>query len=66
MIGLTLKQQAINYAISKGWSKDSANTVAEIAVEVAGSKAPIFNADHFNQVMREAMFTDGGITGEQK
>ena len=62
MIGLTLKTQAVNYALEKGWSTDSANTVAEIAVEVAESNAPIFNTKHFKQVMREAMFTDSDIT----
>jgi len=65
VIGLTLRQQAIRYATSKGWSTDSAQTVADDAVEISESNLPLFGED-FKQVMREAMRVDGeeahGIT----
>lgn len=62
MIGLTLRQQAISHATSRGWSRESAQTVAEIAVEAAESTLPILNSEHFSQVMREAMQVDGEST----
>lgn len=68
MLGITLKQQAKNYATSKGWSEDAANTVAGDAVEICGSNLPIFSETEFRQVMREAMRNDGesaqGIKGD--
>ena len=58
MIGLTLRQQAIRYATAKGWSIDSAQTVAELAVEINESNFPLFGKN-FKQVIREAMQVDG-------
>jgi len=54
MIGLTLRQQAFQFATDRGWSSESAQTVAELAVEISESNLPIFGKD-FKQVMREAL-----------
>lgn len=66
MIGFTLRQQATHHALSRGWSSDSAKTVADIAVEVAENNFPILNATHFKQVMREAMQVDGEAAAPTK
>lgn len=55
---LTLRQQAFRYALSKGWSTESAQTVADDAVEISESNLPL-SGEHFKQVMREAMRTSG-------
>ena len=54
MNGLTLRQQAIRYATAIGWSIDSAQTVADLAVEISESNLPLYGKD-FKQVVREAM-----------